>query len=343
MSEKSTYFDPLDPTRFNFQHMDAPNWLKSYLDYKLAQQNCSPATIYNYFVSLKLFLRWLKCRNNSEITVEEFHNIDISDVEFSAIAYLTPQDIAAFMSFLYNFLQNGEKSRQSRMSAISSLYEYAIKMNYVGSNPTKALDSPIREKKLPRYLEDHECEQLLAAVPEGKTHYRDLCILTVFLNTGIRLSELVKINISDIRNGDTLLVHGKGRKERMLYLNDACQTAISDYMEERSAYPSNKDIALFISNQPGRSRLSGRRVEQIVSACYASAGLSFRGYTPHTLRHTLATSLMNNEATSAQVRDILGHSSLVSTERYVHSAAGLSECLKNHNVSVNTERKTSEI
>lgn len=321
-----SYFDPATPSNFDIHQCDAPQFLKDYLDYKFATENCAPRTLYNYFVSLRLFLRWFKCRD-MKITMEEFKELSVLDVDFDDICSLTPNDIAAFNSFCASFLGNSSASRAAKMSAVSSFYTYATTLRLTQSNPTEPIKRPRLEARLPRFLTQMECTDVLNAVKEGETYTRDYCILIFFLNLGIRLSELVKINVKDVENG-CVVIHGKERKDRWLPLNSACINALEAYLADRALYPSADNNALFISNIKNYGRLSGRRVEQIVDGCLARAGLANRGFSAHTLRHTRATTLSEYGIPIAQIRDIMGHASIASTNVYTHtSSAALIESL----------------
>ena len=186
------------------------------------------------------------------------------------------------------------------------------------TNPVENLEVPSVRKSMPRYLTLEESLELLTHVdPASPSYERDFCIVTLFLNCGMRLSELVGINLYDIRD-DTIKLLGKGNKERVIYLNDACRKALDAYLVKRKPAQGVKDRdALFLSSRG--TRISPRRVEQIIEECLRNAGLSGQGYSPHKLRHTAATLMYQHGGVDIRVlKEILGHVSLSTTEIYTH-------------------------
>ena len=221
-----------------------------------------------------------------------------------------------FLSFCASTLSNAATSRAAKLSALTSFYSYLCEKSVYASsveNPTLGVAKPKLEKTLPKYLTLEECKKLLSAVT-GKTEARDYCIIFWLLSCGMRLSELSAINLADIKD-DKLLLHGKGRKERILHMSKPCMDVYAAYLVERSLYGENlDDKALFISPRTG-NRLTGRRIEQIVESYLAMAGLQGNGYSPHKLRHTFASVAITNGADVANVSEALGHSDKAVTLR----------------------------
>jgi site-specific recombinase XerD len=206
-------------------------------------------------------------------------------------------------------------SRARKVASIRSFYKYLTnKAHLLDENPVAELDSPKIKKSLPKYLDLEESVNLLASV-DGENYARDYCILTLFLNCGLRISELVGLNLSDIRD-DQLRVLGKGNKERILYLNDACKQAISDYMVERMAITAIDKNALFLSNR--RTRISRSTVNWLVKKHLSTAGLDSTQYSSHKLRHTAATLMLQNGVDVRTLQEVLGHDHLNTTQIYTH-------------------------
>ena len=202
------------------------------------------------------------------------------------------------------------------MACIRSFFKYAnTKANIIKVNPASELDSPKITKTLPRYLELDECRALLNVI-DGEHKERDYCMIVMFLNCGMRLSELVGINITDI-NGDTLVVTGKGDKERTIYLNDSCREAIDRYLAVRPKTEEKGEYALFLSNR--RQRISGKTVQYTVKKYIKLAGLDPHKYSTHKLRHTAATLMYSyGDVDIRALQEILGHTSVATTEIYTH-------------------------
>ena len=189
-------------------------------------------------------------------------------------------------------------------------------VNKLPVNPTENISLGTPQKALPKYLTENEAVELLKNI-QSDFYERDYCIITLFLNCGMRLAELVTIDLSDFRD-DTIRIVGKGNKERLVYLNDACLFSLQRYKKARAALPNLADKdALFVSKRTGK-RLSARRVEQIVARCLQSAGLSGRGFSPHKLRHTAATLMYQGGVDMLALKEILGHENVSTTQIYTH-------------------------
>jgi len=270
-----------------------------------------------YYTDLRTFLRYIKQQSGRADAETPFAKISIEDVTIEQIQEITLSDVYAFLNYTMSQRENQSKARARKVSSIRSFFKYlTTKAGLLGENPVKDLELPSSKKSIPKYLTLEESLELLSAVSTSSPQ-RDTCILVLFLNCGMRLSELVGINIQDIR-GNTVRLLGKGNKERIVYLNDACLFAVEQYLEVRvpPTDVTHKN-ALFISSRG--TRLTPRRVQQIVEDCMRTAGLSNRGYSPHKLRHTAATLMYQHGGVDIRVlKEILGHSNLATTEIYTH-------------------------
>ena len=314
----TTYYNPDNGAKLNIKEMPLPQFAKDWLSFLLVEMNLAPRTVFDYSISATTFLRWLK-NLQLGLPIAEFRKIDASDVALEDVASLTRNDIYEYLSFCANDLDNTAYSRASKLAALRSMYGY-LHVNAPGArikeDPTQDISSPKKEKKLPKYLNIDEAKKLLAAV-DGKDKDRDYCIILWLLSCGMRVSELVGVNLQDIK-GNSLRVYGKGRKERIVHLNAQCLDALEKYMVSRVGYKvPDTEKALFVTSQ-AKKRITVRRVQQIVEKYLAKAGLQGMGYSPHKLRHSTASILYSNNVGLIEIKDLLGHASLRSTEIYTH-------------------------
>lgn len=295
---------------------DCPEPLREFLSYILTIRNLSPRTVDGYYIELRTFFRFLKLYRADQLKVEKFCETAIIDIPVEIICHITLSDIYAYLNFAHTELSNAASARARKISALSSFYKFlSTKTLYITDNPIKNLDRPAIKRALPKYLTLDESNGLLE-ITDLSNNVRDYCMLTLFLNCGMRLSELVAINKTDVRDDNTLKLLGKGNKERIVYLNQACLDSINDYLEN-SKKLRRKDDALFVGKNG--QRLSPRRVEQIIGECLKNAGLSGKGYTPHKLRHTAATLMYQYGHVDVRIlKEILGHANLNTTEIYTH-------------------------
>lgn len=294
----------------------APGVLRDFLTYHETIQGHSQKTVDEYFLDLRTFFRYLKLEKNIIPRSTEFDQISIDDITVEFVASVSLTDVYSFMNFLSRDRNLGAPARARKISAIRSFYKYlTVKAKLIPENPMQDLDSPRLKKSLPRYLDLDQSIQLLENV-QGANQERDYCILTLFLNCGLRISELIGLNIKDIQ-GDQLRVLGKGNKERIVFLNDACQQAISDWLDIRSTRGSADPNALFISSQ-SRKRISKSAVEKLVKKHLSVAGLDSSQYSPHKLRHTAATLMLQNGVDVRTLQEVLGHDNLNTTQIYTH-------------------------
>lgn len=300
---------------------DSPPILREFLLYMETIKNLSARTVDGYYIDLRMFFRYLKFRRGivgADVTLEDIDLIDIGDVDLALLKTVTSLDIYEYLHFVMRDRDNNANTRARKVSSLRSYFKYlTTKVHKLENDPVKDIEVPSIKRSLPKFLTLEESKRLLDSV-EGEFIERDYCILTLFLNCGVRLSELVGIDINDIRD-DTIKITGKGNKERMVYLNDACVLAIDNYLSARDAreYTKKDPDALFLSRTG--SRLTTRRVEQIVEDCLARAGLDNRGYSPHKLRHTAATLMYRHGGVDMlALKEILGHEHVSTTEIYTH-------------------------
>ena len=295
---------------------EAPPILRDFLVYHETIQGHSHRTVDEYYLDLRNFFRFLKQNKNLVSQNAPLDDISIADVDLPLVRDVTLTDIYSYMNYLSRDRGLNNTSRARKVATIRSFYKYLTnKAKLLETNPVQDLDSPRLKKSLPKYLNLEESMDLLDNV-DGKNSNRDYCILTLFLNCGLRISELVGLNTTDVR-GDQLRVLGKGNKERMLYLNDACQRALTDWLDERSAMTLVDQNALFVTLQ-NRRRISTAAVHKLVKKHLSAAGLDSKQYSSHKLRHTAATLMLQNGVDVRTLQEVLGHDHLNTTQIYTH-------------------------
>lgn len=298
-----------------------PTAVKGFLNYQSTIKNKSLNTIDQYCLDLRLFLKFIYCdRNNFDVEdEEEFNSVDISALDNDFFCTVTLDDAYRFLSYCKNDRCNNEKARARKVSCIRSFFKYLLLNNIIRDNPMVNLDSPKLKKSLPKYLTVEQSKELLMSV-SGPNRERDYCILTLFLNCGMRLSELVSLDYNRIKiDGDaaTVIITGKGNKERTVYLNNACIAAINSYMKVRPKDGLKDRYALFLSNR--LTRISPKTVQHLVEVYLEKAGLGGQGYSVHKLRHTAATLMyQTGNVDLLELKEILGHESLNTTQIYTH-------------------------
>lgn len=330
-----------------------PQHLKEFAHYKLTVEGCSERTVSEYLSDMRTFCRYLVARRGGlSLSAEDLMKVDISGLDMKFFENITKSDIFDFLSFILGDRQNGTAARSRKLSAIRSFYKYmTVKRNYFENNPAKDMESPKKKKQLPKHLSVDESIDLLSAVkndPESKTRERDFCILTLFLNCGMRLSELCGISLGDLdRELKSLRVMGKGSKERVVYLNSACREALSDYLKVRLATREVKERenALFLSRLG--KRISNKTVQWMVKKYLGEAGLEYKHYSTHKLRHTAATLMYQSGDVDIRVlKDILGHEQLNTTQIYTHVSNSGMEAAMDHNplakVKIKEKQKDTE-
>ncbi len=317
----------------------APEPLRSFLIYLESIQGKSRKTVDEYFYDIRSFYRFLNIHFDIVHDID-FNKIEIDNVDIEMLKKVDLNLLYEYANFLNRDRANKSRTRARKISALKSYFKYLhSKVKLIDENPTIDLDTVKIEKQLPKYFTLEDSIRLLDSV-DKRNYERDYCILTLFLNCGMRLAELVSINITDIQ-GDTLVVVGKGNKERTIYLNQACINAIDDYMPIRKKMnPEYKDKnALFLSER--NNRISRRTVQHIVEKYVKKLGLDSHKYTTHKLRHTAATLMHQSGVDIRILQEILGHKQLSTTEIYTHiNNEEIRDAVsKNPLVSINSHKK----
>ncbi|NMW85894.1 tyrosine recombinase XerC [Peptoniphilus sp. AGMB00490] len=295
------------------------NLIDDFLDYMKSTKGSSENTVKEYYYDLRVFVRFIKKRKNLVDDSINFNDIAIEDITPEVLESVTKQDIYAYNAFLERERKISNRSKFRKISSIRSFYNYlSKKIEIIKKNPLIDIDMPKFEKTLPVYLSLDQSLNLLKTIEKSniKPIYkkRDYAIVTLFLNCGMRLSELAGINISHLKDDNTLKVIGKGNKERTIYLNEACVYAINEYLKIR---PQIKDDALFLSMR--QQRMSNRSIQHMIEKHMKNSGLDTNKYSVHKLRHTAATLLYEyGNADIKSLQEILGHESVSTTEIYTH-------------------------
>ena len=298
---------------------EAPQIIKDYLFYMQTVKGKSQKTVDEYYIDLRTFFRFIKLQRGLVPNDSEFENISISDVDLELVKTVTLNDAYEFMNYIQRERKNQNVTRARKCSSLKGYFNYlATKKCVLDSNPVEQLEVPKKKKALPKYLTLEQSLELLNAV-DGDYKERDYCILTLFLNCGLRVSEMASLNYTDIHQDDTMRVVGKGNKERIIYLNSACVSAIENYMRVRPVDGVKDKYALFISRN--HRRMSVKTIQAMVYKYLEKIGLNAQGYSCHKLRHTAATLMYQYGGVDTLVlKEVLGHASTVTTEIYTHLA-----------------------
>lgn len=299
-----------------------PDFLNSFLDYNITILNKSPNSIQEYNYDLMNFLKYIKI--HFKLTNEkDWTKITINDISLDTIKKIKLEDIHSYISYMATELKSSPATRARKISSIRIFFNYLCnKAKLIDTNPAQNLETPKLGKRIPKYLSLDESKKLLEVTndTEARNNERDYAIITLFLNCGMRLSELVGIDIPDINFSDCKLnVVGKGNKERTIYLNNACMDAINKYLASRPKEGIKYDSknALFLSER--RERISNRTVQTIVKKELLKAGLDINKYSTHKLRHTAATLMYQyGNVDIRALQELLGHESISTTEIYTH-------------------------
>jgi len=305
---------------------DSPEIIRDFLFYHETIKGHSRKTIDEYFLDLRTFFRFLKIHKKLLPRDTPFEEISIMDVDLELVSSVSITDVYEYLAFLsrdrpkqanssstaYGLNAN---SRARKIAVIRSYYKYlTLKANRLSENPVADLDSPKLRKSLPRYLSLDESVKLLDGV-DGIYRERDYCILTIFLNCGLRISELAGLDLTDLR-ADCIRVLGKGNKERIVYINDACAEAINDYLDIRKKIAAVDKRAMFLSSR--RTRISTSTIHSLVKKHLLAAGLDSSKYSSHKLRHTAATLMLKSGVDVRTLQELLGHEHLNTTQIYTH-------------------------
>lgn len=304
-------------------YSDCPQVLREFLSYHETIKGQSQRTISEYYLDLRMFLRFMRLVKEEMPYDTPLDAISIKSLDIEFIKTITITDIFDFLSYLANDRQSelsvdpgiGAAARSRKLSAIKSFYKYlTVRTKLLTINPVKDVEFPKIRKSLPKYLTLEESRLLLSSV-RGVNEKRDYAILMLFLNCGIRRSELVGLNLSDVYE-DRIRVTGKGNKERIVYFGSACKAAIDAYLPERNKKVLSDNRALFGSRD--NNRISVTAVHRLVKKHMLAAGLDPSQYSAHKLRHTAATLMISNGVDIKTVQEVLGHEHLNTTEIYTH-------------------------
>lgn len=302
--------------------MNSPQLLKEYFGYVETVKGKSNLTADEYYLDLRTFFRFYKQSKGLASPDVEFESIDIMDVDAAMCADVTLSDVYEFLNFTASERDNHGAARSRKCSALRGFFNYLVVKNYISVNPVENLENPKLGTRLPRFLTLEQSIDLLEAVG-GENKERDYAILMLFLTCGMRLSELVGINYSDILSDNRLRLRGKGNKERIVYMTDVCVEAIDRYKSVRPVDGVIDKDALFLSKR--LQRISPKTVQWLVKKYLSEIGLSENGYSVHKLRHTAATLMYQQGDVDVLVlQHILGHENLSTTQIYTHiSDAGM--------------------
>lgn len=294
-----------------------PQSVIEFLNYLSVVKSKSELTVLEYASDLRLFFRYMLVYRGLVDKETEFDKIEISFIDLDFIKTIKISDAYAFLSYCRNERGNDNAAISRKVSTLRAFFKYlCVKMKQIPENPMEELESPKLKKSLPKYLTLDESVQLLESI-DGRDKERDYAIITLFLNCGLRLSELCSLNYTDIKSDGTLTVTGKGNKERTIYLNEMCIDAVKDYMKVRPVDGVKDKNALFLSGR--KNRISPKTVQHLVEKYIEKSGLGDRGFSTHKLRHTAATLMYQKGGVDVLlIKDILGHENLATTEIYTH-------------------------
>ncbi len=314
-------------------HIDKTECPDFFLDYILhitVTKGLSNRTVEEYYMDIRMFLKYLRMMNDpAYVDAQNLQCVSIRDMPLSMLKNVRIQTLYEFLFYIKEERENQSKSRRRKTSALKSFFGFMSDQNYIDHNPTERLELPTPKRSLPKFLTLEQSQKLLQSI-DTAFFERDYCIITLFLNCGIRLSELINLNINDLMLDECeMRVLGKGNKERMVFLNSACMEALYEYLAVRKELANETtDKALFLSKR--HTRISKRRVQQIVENALSAAGLSGMGFSTHKLRHTAATLMYQyGNVDALTLKEVLGHASTSTTEIYTH--------LTNDNIRAATE------
>ena len=301
-----------------------PDYLNSFLDYMVTIQNKSSNTIKEYNYDLATFLKIIKIQ--FKLTEEKkLENITYNDISLDTISKIKLDDIHSYLAYLTTNFKSKAATRARKIASLRAFFKFLCLKNLIGVNPTQNLETPKLDKRLPKYLSLEQSKKLLdvSYSEDNRNNERDYAITTLFLNCGMRLAELVGINLKDIDFEECKLnVIGKGNKERTIYLNKACIKSLKEYIavmpkEGIKKDSKNSDKALFLSER--RQRISRRTVQEIIYKELKKAGIDTDKYSVHKLRHTAATLMYQYGGVDIRaLQELLGHESISTTEIYTH-------------------------
>lgn len=306
--------------------------LRGFANYKKTVQNRAVKTVDEYLMDLRIFFKFIKAKRADLPQIgDEFYEISISDCDYAFMSGITPDEIYDYLTYLREDRGISARSSQRKLSAVKSLFKFAVSTGKISNNPARDIDTAAVRNSLPKYLTLDESKELLYSINSEKdnaTKLRDFAIVLCFLNTGMRLSELCGINIEDFdKSWSSLVVTGKRSKQRIIYINDSVKEAIKAYMMERVEKEGEELIKdqkgkhpLFVSTR--MQRISPKTVQHLVNKHLERAGLGYKQVSTHKLRHTAATLMYREGGVDVRVlQEILGHQQLNTTQIYTHIAS----------------------
>lgn len=290
-----------------------PKRVDDFVSYLKNIKEQSPNTIKNYTYDLTLLFKYLVGR---DYNVKNYDNVEIGFVDDNFIRDITLSDLYDFLNYVEVDRNNSAYAKARKVATLKSFFKFLnVKMKIINENPTLELETPKIKKRLPVYLTLDQSKKVLESMNKGKKYYsRDYCIFVLFLNCGMRLSELCNIKLKDIKE-DTITIIGKGDKERTVYLNEECIKAINNYLKDRKEI-NNHNEYLFLSKR--KTKITARAVEDLVKKHIENAGFKDKKYTPHKLRHSAATMYLKEGVDIRFIQEILGHENISTTQIYTH-------------------------
>ena len=297
------------------------NILDDYLNYMRAARGRSEGTVKEYFYDIRQFLRYMRVRKEG-LAVESLDEVGIDSIDADLLRKIENADIYAYISYLDRERKNNSRTKFRKISSVRSFFDYlTYKVDVLEKNPAENIDMPKMEKSLPVYLTLEESIRLLRSIQNFKQknifRLRDYAIAMLFLNCGLRLSELASLNVKDLNKDRTLRIIGKGSKERLVYLNDNVERSIDAYLLARKAEGLADEDPLFLSMR--KTRMSNRSIQHMLEKHLKNAGFDTRKYTVHKLRHTAATLMYQfGDEDLKSLQEILGHESISTTQIYTH-------------------------
>lgn len=298
---------------------ECPRYLNEFFTFQRVVKIKSERTLESYYIDLRIFLRYIKLTKGEVRPDTPMKDITISDIPIEWVRDFSKLDILNYLSYVATDRGNTAKTRHRKLASLKVFYKCLYRdLNLIPNDPTKDIDYPKMHEHLPKFLTLNDSIKLLENMnKDDPYYYRDYCIITLFLNCGMRLSELVGLNLQDVNLDErTMRLLGKGDKERIIHINDACADSIVQYVSERGVSPVEPD-ALFLSKRG--TRITNRRVQQIVDNALRDSNLDNQGYSTHKLRHTAATLMyQHGNVDTLILKEILGHKSISTTEIYTH-------------------------
>ncbi|MDE6596509.1 MAG: tyrosine recombinase XerC [Oscillospiraceae bacterium] len=298
---------------------ECPHYLNEFFTYQRVVKIKAERTLESYYIDLRLFLRYVKIIKGDADPKTPLNNISILDVPIEYVRDFSRLDVLNYLSYVATERNNSAKTRHRKLASLKVFYKCLYRdLGLIPTDPTKDVDYPKSHEHLPKFLTLDDSIKLLENMHDDDPfYYRDYCIITLFINCGMRLSELVGLNMQDVNLDErTMRLLGKGNKERIIHINDACASSIVQYVNERQPSPVEPN-ALFLSKRG--TRITNRRVQQIVDNALKDSHLDNQGYSTHKLRHTAATLMYQyGNVDTLILKEILGHKSISTTEIYTH-------------------------